>query len=45
MCGLVFVVFNEVCVWVDYGIHDMHRMTASVVKVDVAICRFIVQSC
>ena len=47
--------FNEVCVSiaysfvskkmrVNYGILDVHRVIASVVKVAVAICGFIVQS-
>ena len=52
MCGQFFAVFNEVCassaysfvcfkLRVDYGIIDVYRVTAGVVKVNVAICGFL----
>ena len=50
---VISLVFNEVCVSgaysfvsgklrVNYGILDVHRVTAGVVKVAVAICRLLV---
>ena len=52
MCGLLFAVFNDVCVSsaysfaskklrVNYGILDMYRVIAGVVKVAVAICGYL----
>ena len=53
MCGQFFAVFNEVCtssayshvskkLSVNYGILCVYQVTASVVKVAVAICGFLV---
>ena len=54
MDGYLFAVFNEVCVSsaysfvskklrVNYGILDVYRVTACIVKVAVDICEFLLQ--